>query len=95
MEVIDGAQYSCTWSWVKVNTLDVCLGVNAPFGASPTAPLIVLTAEHFIWLMYNQERACNLSRVRYLTEEAKTYNGEKALSSRSGAGKTGQLCVEE
>ena len=95
MEVIDGAQYSCTWSWVKVNTLDVCLGVNAPFGASPTAPLIVLTAEHFIGLMYNQERACNLSRVRYLTEEAKTYNGEKALSSRSGAGKTGQLCVEE
>ena len=30
-----------------------------------------------------------------LTKEAKTYNGEKTLSSTSCAGKTGQLCVKE
>ena len=70
MEVIDGVQYSRTWSWVKVNTLDTSLGVNSPFGTSPTAPLIVLTTEYFLWRIYNQaiwdqERAYNLSRVRY------------------------------
>ena len=54
MEVIDEVQYSCTWSWVKINTLDICLGVNSPFGTSPSAPLIVLTIEHFIWCIYNQ-----------------------------------------
>ena len=47
MELIDGVQYSHTWSWVKINTLDTSLGVNSPFGTSPTAPLIVLTTEHF------------------------------------------------
>ena len=66
VEVIDEVQYSCTWSWVKINTLDICLGVNSPFGTSPTAPLIVLTTEHFLWCIYNQsiwdqERASNLS----------------------------------
>jgi len=30
-----------------------------------------------------------------LTNEAKIYNGEKILSSRTGAGKTGQLHVKE
>ena len=30
-----------------------------------------------------------------LTKEAKTYNGEKTVSSTSCAGKTGQLCVKE
>ena len=70
VEVIDEVQYSCTWSWVKINTLDICLGVNSPFGTSPTAPLIVLTTEHFLWCIYNQaiwdqERASNLSWVRY------------------------------
>ena len=30
-----------------------------------------------------------------LTKEAKIYNGEKTVSSTSGAGKTGQLCVKE
>ena len=30
-----------------------------------------------------------------LTKEAKIYNGEKIVSSTSGAGKTGQLCVKE
>ena len=30
-----------------------------------------------------------------LTKEAKTYNGEKNVSSTSCAGKTGQLCVKE
>ena len=29
-----------------------------------------------------------------LTKQAKTYNGEKTVSSTSGAGKTGQLCVK-
>ena len=70
MEVIDGVQYSCTWSWVKINTLDIRLGVNSPFGTSPKALLIVLTTEHFLWCIYNQaiwdqERAYNFSRVRY------------------------------
>ena len=70
VEVIDKVQYSCTWSWVKINTLDIRLGVNSPFGTSPTATLIVLTTEHFLWCIYNQaiwdqERASNLSRVRY------------------------------
>ena len=70
MEVIDRVQYSYNKSWVRINTLDICLGVNSPFGTSPTAPLIVLTTEHFLWCIYNQaiwdqERAYNLSRVRY------------------------------
>ena len=70
VEEIDGVQYSRTWSWVKINTLDTSLGVNSPFRTSPTAPLIVLTTEHFLWCIYNQaiwdqERAYNLSRVRY------------------------------
>ena len=30
-----------------------------------------------------------------LTKEAKIYNGEKTVSSISGAAKTGQLCVKE
>ena len=30
-----------------------------------------------------------------LTKEARIYNGEKVVSSVSGAGKTGQLCVKE
>ena len=30
-----------------------------------------------------------------LTKEAKIYNGEKTISSISGAGKTGQTCVKE
>ena len=30
-----------------------------------------------------------------LTKEAKIYNGEKTVSSTSGAGKTGQLHVKE
>ena len=30
-----------------------------------------------------------------LTKEAKIYNGEKAISSTSGAGKTGQPLVQE
>jgi len=30
-----------------------------------------------------------------LTKEAKIYNGEKTVSSTSGAGKTGQLRVKE
>ena len=30
-----------------------------------------------------------------MTKEARTYNGEKAASSISGAGKTGQLHVKE
>ena len=30
-----------------------------------------------------------------LTEEARIYNVEKTISLRSGAGKTGQLLVEE
>ena len=30
-----------------------------------------------------------------LTKEAKIYNGDKTVSSTSGAGKTGQLCVKE
>ena len=30
-----------------------------------------------------------------LTKEEKIQNGEKIFSSTSGAGKTGQLCVEE
>ena len=30
-----------------------------------------------------------------LTKEAKTYNREKTVSSKSGAGKTGQLHVKE
>ena len=30
-----------------------------------------------------------------LTKEAKIYNGEKTVSSTSGAGKNGQLCVKE
>ena len=30
-----------------------------------------------------------------MTEEASIYNGEKTVSSISGAGKTGQLHVEE
>ena len=30
-----------------------------------------------------------------LTKEAKIYHGEKTVSSTSGAGKTGQLCLEE
>ena len=29
-----------------------------------------------------------------LTKEARIYNGEKTVSSISGAGKTGQLCVK-
>ena len=70
VEVIDGVQYSRTWSWVKINALDTSLGVNSPFGTSPKAPLIVLTTEHFLLHLYNQalwdqERAYNLSRVRY------------------------------
>ena len=70
VEEIDGVQYSRTWSWVKINTLDTSLGVNSPFRTSPTAPLIVLTTQHFLWRIYNQaiwdqERAYNLSRVRY------------------------------
>ena len=70
MEMIDGVQYSHTWSWVKINTLDTSLGVNSPFGTSPTALFIVLTTEHFLWRVYSQaiwdqERAYNLSRVRY------------------------------
>ena len=32
MEVIDRVQYSHIRSWVKINTLDICLGVNSPFG---------------------------------------------------------------
>ena len=31
----------------------------------------------------------------YLTKEAKIYNGEKIISSKSGGRKTGQLCVKE
>ena len=53
MEVIDGVQYSRSWSWVKINTLDTSLRVNSPFRTSPTAPLIVLTTEHFLWHTYN------------------------------------------
>ena len=30
-----------------------------------------------------------------LTKETKIYNGEKTVSSTSGAGKTDQLCLEE
>ena len=30
-----------------------------------------------------------------LTKGAKIYNGQKTVSSISGAGKTGQLCVKE
>ena len=30
-----------------------------------------------------------------LTKEAKIHNGEKAISSTSGAGKTGQLCIKD
>jgi len=30
-----------------------------------------------------------------MTKEARIYNGEKAASSKSGAGKTGQLHVKE
>jgi len=30
-----------------------------------------------------------------LTKEAKIYNGERTVSSTSGAGRTGQLCVIE
>ena len=30
-----------------------------------------------------------------LTKEAKIYNGEKTVSSTSGTGKIGQLCLEE
>ena len=30
-----------------------------------------------------------------MTKEARVYNGEKTVSSVSGAGKTGQLHVEE
>ena len=30
-----------------------------------------------------------------LTKEAKIYNGEKTVSSKSGAGKTGQIRVKE
>jgi len=30
-----------------------------------------------------------------LTKEAKIYRGDKTVSSISGAGKTGQLCVKE
>ena len=30
-----------------------------------------------------------------LTKEARIYNGEKIVSSISGAGKTGQLCIKE
>ena len=30
-----------------------------------------------------------------LTKEAKIYNGEKTVSSTSGVGKNGQLCVKE
>ena len=29
------------------------------------------------------------------TEESRIYNGEKIVSSISGAGKTGQLCIKE
>ena len=29
VEVIDGVQYSRTWFWVKINTLDTSLGVNS------------------------------------------------------------------
>ena len=70
MDVIDGVQYSRTRSWVKINTLDTSLGVNSPFQTRPTAPLIVLASEHVIWRIYNQaiwdqERAYNLSKVRY------------------------------
>ena len=31
----------------------------------------------------------------YLIKEAKTYNGEKTISSTSGAGKTGQPLIKE
>ena len=56
--------------FVKTDTLDTSSGVNSPFGTSPAAPMIVLTTEHFLWRLYNQalwdqERAYNLSRVRY------------------------------
>ena len=72
VEVIDGVQYSLSWSWVKMNTLNIYLGVNSPFRTSPTALLIVFTIEHFNSRIYNeaiwdQERAHNLSRVRYGT----------------------------
>ena len=30
-----------------------------------------------------------------LTKEVRTYNGEKTVSSTSGAGKTGHLCIKE
>ena len=52
VEVIDGVQYNCTRSWVKITTLDTSWGVNSPFRTSPTAPLIVLTT--FLSRIYNQ-----------------------------------------
>ena len=33
--------------------------------------------------------------ILFLTKEATIYNGEKTVSSTSGAGKTGQLRVKE
>ena len=35
------------------------------------------------------------SVTKSMTKEARIYNGEKTVSSVSGAGKTGQLCVKE
>ena len=32
VELIDRVQYSCIKSWVRINTLDICVGVNSPFG---------------------------------------------------------------
>ena len=41
------------------------------------------------------DKSMHLKGTLSLTKEAKIYNGEKTVSSISGAAKTGQLCVKE
>ena len=41
------------------------------------------------------DKSTHLWTTLSLTEEAKIYNGEKTISSASGAGKTGQLPGKE
>ena len=38
---------------------------------------------------------CTYGHLIFFTKEARIYNGEKTVSSVSGSGETGQLCVKE
>ena len=57
--------------------------------------LLYQAASHKTVHRFYQRSSCKIEDELVMTKEARIYNGEKTVSSVSGAGKTGQLHVKE